>query len=206
MGGPNRLGNGTGTEFRCGARANTLAVRFGAPGGEFLMRRLSVDFAQASRWPQRLVTFAAILLFPLAIWNAGTAWKLHDSNTALEAEQSQLRSVSAEPAPPPSSPEPAYLRDALAVQTAAGFDTAGVLRAVESVKLAGVRVTSIEISAIDQRASIEIEVSESGAVLQYLEQLNAGYTAELPPWKIRKTTGPSGNLAGSAVLEYRSDR
>lgn len=70
--------------------------------------------------------------------------------SAERAELSALQASTARLVQP--KPAPPYWRDAQQLVQMAQFDSAGVLRAIETVRVPGVRVTALELSAVDATA------------------------------------------------------
>jgi hypothetical protein len=170
------------------------------------MRSLQVEFAPRGVALRRLGWAAAALLWSVAGVMAWQAFHARQAVREVERERDQLRAelsalqASAARLAQPK-PAPPYLRDAQQLVQMAQFDSAGVLRAIETVRVPGVRVTALELSAVDATARLELEVSVPDALLRYVGELNAGEPT--PRWVIVRSqaAGPGGMM--SASLEAR---
>jgi hypothetical protein len=115
---------------------------------------------------------------------------------ALRAQLTALRASEVQPAP--IKPEPPYLRDALQLAQMAQFDSAAVFRAIEAVRVPGVRVTALEVSAADATARVDLEVTVPEALLRYVSELNAGEPT--PRWTIVRSQGAAPGAVPTASL------
>ena len=64
----------------------------------------------------------------------------------------------------------------------ARVDGTGVLRAVESAQVTGVKVIAIDVDAENRRVELEAEVTSAEVAASYLQALNAG--ADRPAWAL----------------------
>jgi hypothetical protein len=69
---------------------------------------------------------------------------------------------------------PAYAADAAAVAKLAAFPLDRVLSSLEAAQVQGVKVVSVETSASEATARVELEFTDHTALLNYLEVINAG--------------------------------
>jgi hypothetical protein len=85
----------------------------------------------------------------------------------------------------------------------ASFDAAAVLCALETVRVTGVRITALELVALDGNARVELELSDPEALLRYLAELNAGEPA--PRWSIVRSqgAGPSGPATATLIGNFK---
>jgi len=168
------------------------------------MRPLAVEFAPRGAMARRLVWGAAT-----AMWLMGgaLAWKAlvaHQALGLVEGEQTDLQAkmialqASQAQAPMPR-PEPPHLADAVQLARMAAFDLAGAMRALETVRVAGVRVAALELSALDASARVELEVVDPEALLRYVAELNSGEPR--PRWTILRSQGAgSSGIATATIL------
>ena len=169
------------------------------------MRALAVNFVtRPSVWPWIGYPLSVGLL-AVAGWQGWFAVELakqaqlaEDKALAVQAEVEGVRQRHAHAAEPPRTP-PAYTQDAEAISRQAGFDAGRVLAAIEAAQVVGVKVSSVEILPPEQTARVELEVNDPAALLQYLEQLNAGMEGA-PGWRLLRTQSATGTAAGSATI------
>jgi hypothetical protein len=172
------------------------------------VRQLPVEFApqrQTGKW-----VWACIALAALAV--AGIqADKAIDLRALFQAEASRANELAAQLAaarqavlPIKIAAPPPYAADARALANLASFDWGRVLTAVESVQMAGVRVLAIEISASEQQAKVELELSDAGALPKYLEAINAGEPKAR--WTLVQTQlGASGSTTSATIQSRWAD-
>jgi hypothetical protein len=174
------------------------------------MKALQVEFVKPRRvWPA-LLSVVAAALFAVAAHQSWQGWShLKQSRLAtqeiaqLQAALSRQRAPQADSATASREVETAaYAQDAIALTKLAAFDVAGVLATLESTKLPGIKVASLEIVTAEQTARVELEVADPTVLLQYLEKLNAGHDSA-NSWKLTHVQSASGTIAGSAVMILR---
>lgn len=160
----------------------------GAEAGSDILRLLRVEFARPPRWPALLLWTSAAAVFVAASWvvfRDVQAWQALSAGRArTEALQERLdatratdaaRAASAAEAPP-------YAADAQRWMALARVDGTGVLRAVESAQVTGVKVIAIDVDAENRRVELEAEVTSAEVAASYLQALNAG--ADRPAWAL----------------------
>jgi hypothetical protein len=154
------------------------------------LRALNVDFAPPRRWPAAILWATAAMLFGLAgfvttadmrRWQALTADR--DRTADLRAQLDSQRASQAMLAASASQP-PTYAVDARHRMALSAFDSAGVLRSVESAQIPGAKVTSLEIDAESRRVQLELEVTGADVAAAYLLALNAGL--DRPQWTLSR--------------------
>lgn len=168
------------------------------------MRALAVDFAPPGATLRRLAWGLAVAFWLLAGVLGWQALQIHQALRSAERERDELRaqwiaSRASQSQAPQVKREPPYLRDAQQLALMAQFDSAGVMRAIEAVRVSGVRVTALELSAAEGTARLELEVSVPDALLRYLAELNAGEPVQR--WTIvRSQSGGAGGAATASLL------
>ena len=174
------------------------------------MRPLGVNFVRRrSIWPWLGYALSTALL-AVAAFQSWSALALMKQVRAAEEEVLRIRAeVDAKRKPPAGTPtqsaaEMPYAQDAAALAKLAGFDASRVLAALESAQVVGVKVTALEILPAERLARVELEVADPTALLQYLEQINAG----LEPaqgWQLTRAQSPTVSAAGTATVVRRGD-
>lgn len=166
------------------------------------MKPLTIDFLPA-RLPVWAVVACAVLI---AVVLGETAWiragqdDLRVRRSQLDAARSAraaLRETNDDHGDTAKTPYEADTRRAL---KEASFSTAQALTVIERVVVAGVTPTSIELQADIGLARLELEFTDQGTVLKYLEALNAGETPVR--WRLlRVANKPAPQAGGVAVIE-----
>lgn len=174
------------------------------------MRHLAVNFVpRRSVWPWLGYALSTALLAVAAFqsWSALALMK------QVRAAEEEVLRISAEVdakrksptgAPTQSGAEVPYAQDAAALAKLAGFDMGRVLASLESAQVVGVKVTALEILPAERLVRVELEVADPAALLQFLEQINAG----LEPaqgWQLTRAQSPTASAAGIATLMRRGD-
>jgi hypothetical protein len=170
------------------------------------MRALHVNFAERrTLWPWLAIALT-VLLIVLAIHQAWAALELVKQARRAESEVGRLalalegqRKLAGKASTAAGESWPAYSKDALELSKLASFDTGSVLRALESVQVAGVNLTSLEVLATPGTVRAELEVADPAALLQYLEQLNEG-TDAASRWHLLRSQSPSPPNLGTATI------
>lgn len=144
------------------------------------MKVLSVDFVPAKPFPLWGRVLILLLLVLACVYQGKRAYELHlqlkQAQQALiqaSAELAQLEQQRQAAEKNAVKPPPPYLEDALAVAQLAKLSVPDILAAVESARVPGVRLTSLDASAKDLSVRIEIEFDDQKALLPYLAALNA---------------------------------
>lgn len=147
------------------------------------MRSIDVNFAPAQP-PSRLLKATTGLMIVATLVTGSMAW--HERQKVIRAREIEVarqneveeiyrrtverRSDSLKPLP--------YAADALRVLRLREFPLNAVLTALETVSVAGIRILSVDISAIDATARVEVEFSDYQSLIRYLEELNIGEPTE----------------------------
>jgi hypothetical protein len=159
------------------------------------MRALNVNFAPKRPWPAWAWVGASALLMAVAARQGSAAWHLRQQTQAIDAKVARLQAAQARAARAHADAEalarqPApYAQDAAAEADTAAYPTEGVLAALESVQIGGIKVSAIEISPAEHTTRLQIEFTDQTALLHYLEALNDGST--LGRWSLIKVRPPS---------------
>jgi len=155
--------------------------------------------------PRWLWVSACSVLVAIAAVEAWRAIRLTDEIKIAETQSMQVQAEressgrrNAAAAGPATTDLP-YAQDAAAIARMAAFDAAGVLAAVESARVPGIRVTSLEINPADASARLELEVREAADLLKYLDDINAGTPAS-ESWKLVRAQSASPTNPGTATL------
>lgn len=171
------------------------------------MRPLRVEFAPKPTASSRLwggIGVAALVVAAFQAWHLKGLQTQHRA-LAEEANQlsSQLQARSGAPAVPGSQSLaiPAYAEDARAVARMATVDIDSVLSAIEAVRIPGVRVLSVELSAQERVVRVELELNEPSMSLRYLEAINVGEPH--PRWQLVRSETPTGASLTSATIQRR---
>ena len=151
---------------------------------------MNVEFAPPRRWPAAILWATAVTLFALAGFVASAdvrRWQAlsadRDKTAGLNAQLDSLRASQASLAASASQP-PTYAVDARHRMALSSFDSAGVLRSLESAQVPGAKVTSLEIDAESRHVQIELEVTSADVAAAYLLALNAGL--DQPQWTLSR--------------------
>ncbi len=174
------------------------------------MRALNVNFVWRRPIWSWLAIAASTAFAVAAMHQAWSAMAIVNDVRTVESEVVRLtlaldekRKQASVGAPAQAAAEPAYFKDALELSELAAFDAGMVLRVLEAVQVVGVKVTSLDMVPKDGGSRVELEVADSTALLQYLEQLNAGTE---PPhiWQLLRTQSPTPTNAGTASILGRA--
>ncbi len=114
-------------------------------------------------------------------WNVLSSAR--DKTAELQSQLDTLRASQASQAASASQP-PSYAVDARHRMAVSSFDSAGVLRSVESAQVSGAKVTSLEIDAETRHVELELEVTSADVAAAYLRALNAGL--DKPQWTLSR--------------------
>lgn len=97
---------------------------------------------------------------------------------------------------PVAAAAPAYGADAARLAQLASFPTGEVLDQIEAVRIPGVRLTRLEISAHNAQVSLELEAPDLRAVLQYVGKLHDNDSRF--SWRlVRSEVGATGGVVGA---------
>jgi hypothetical protein len=93
-------------------------------------------------------------------------------------------------------PKP-YAKDAQAILRIASFPSDQVLKALEATQIEGVKVTSIDLSPEAGTARVELEFTDQGQLMRYIDDINAGESK--PRWVLQQAKMQKQGV-GTAVL------
>ena len=174
------------------------------------MRPLAVNFVRRrSVWPWLGYALSTALL-AVAAFQSWSALALMRQVRAAEEEVLRISAeVDAKRKLPAgtltqSGAEMPYAEDAAALAKLADFDAGRVLAALESAQIVGVKVTALEILPAERLARVELEVADPAALLQFLEQVNAGLSPA-QGWQLTRAQSPTASAAGTATVVRRGD-
>jgi len=144
------------------------------------VKPLSINFVPPKPFPIWARVVVLLLLMVMCAYQGKRAYDLHVQLKQTEqeliqasAELAQLEQQRQEAEKNQVKPPPPYLEDALAVAQLAKLSMPDVLSAVESPRVPGVRLTSLEASAKDLSVRIDVEFDDQKVLLRYLDELNA---------------------------------
>ena len=101
----------------------------------------------------------------------------------MQIQLDSMRASQASQAASASQPPP-YAVDARRRMAMSSFDSAGVLRSIESAQVSGARVTSLEIDVESRQVELELEVTSADVAAAYLRALNGGL--DKPQWTLSR--------------------
>ena len=171
------------------------------------MKPLKVDFAPRHRVAAGWWLALSAALLALAISQSLQAWEAMQATRATRAQIAELSArlerqrQAQEAAIARARIVPPYAQDAAAFAKMAAFPLNRVLRSLETVQIAGVRITSIDIDAAEGTVRVEIEQSSGEALMRYLSDLNAG--EEKSRWQLVQMRSATGSALGTAQLTSR---
>lgn len=168
--------------------------------GDASMKALRVNLVRGPSYGRMLfglgvvgLALAAAYRLPIGVRSAERAQDLQ-SRLAL-AKGRAATAVQATPEPA-ASVAPAYAADAARVVQLASFPTGEILDHIETVRIPGVRLTRIEISAHSAQVLLEIEAPDLQALLQYVGKLHANDSRF--SWRlVRSEVGTSGGVVAT---------
>ncbi len=122
------------------------------------------------------------------------AGRIAQTRAAMLEEDARASAATASVVQPASSPTwpRAYAEDLRRAIDRASLPEASVLRELETVAVAGVQLTSIDVSMADHMATVELQADSDVALGDYLDQLNAGMPT--PAWHIDHLAAVTGTL------------
>jgi len=162
------------------------------------MRRVEAEFRP--RWrPGRVVLASLAALGACVALSIGAAVWSHQRVAALQTQIDQLADDERNNVRP-QAPRvlPAYDASARLFLGERASAWAPMFRTIESGAMAGVTPTSVEFNATDGSARVELNYSDSTALLDYLGRINEGVSpaAGAPRWNLVETRAQSS--AGTA--------
>ena len=180
------------------------------------MRRVQAEFRP--RWRPGRVVLALLTALAICLLLAiGAAVRSHQRVSALRAQVAQLVVDEADNARP-SAPRVVSVYDSSARlflrERAAGW--APMLRTLENGAMAGVTPSSMEFNATDGSARVELNYSDSAALLDYLTRINEGVSpgGGVARWNLVETRvqpsarsnalAPAGGRDGDSIAIIRS--
>lgn len=166
------------------------------------MTPLNIEFAPPRRISPWL--WAVLIGLPamvgaqqgLQAWQAQTRLRLAERDIAALTQQLAENDIARRDAML-GTERPAYEADAQEIAKMAAFPVDQVLTAVESARVQGVRLVGLDLSAVEGTARAELEFSTHEALMQYIEEINAGESA--PRWTLNQIQSAQGAGAGSAA-------
>lgn len=170
------------------------------------MRPLKVDLLPSR--PRSMIVPILLTLAGAAV--AAYQWlevrhldrQLHIATARAYSDQaSKSRSKVASPEKVEAMP---YLDDARMVVALAAFDWAGNLKALESIREPGVKVTSAIFDAQERSIRIEVEFMSAGQIKAVLSGLNAGQPTT--PWRLVRAQHETAGKPATASIEWAGAR
>lgn len=172
------------------------------------MRALNAEFAPPRRMPAWVWIGLSIACLVIAGHQGREAWQLHQQvasmrkeAVALSAQIEASRQAQREAEERARTPPP-YAKDAAAIAKMAAFPLDRVLRVLETVRVEGVRLTSLDISTSEGTVRAELAYSNLDVLLRYVDDLNAGEA--VPRWRLLQAQtavqGPTSGPAGTATI------
>ena len=166
------------------------------------MRPLEVEFAPRRPWTIWLCAAVAFIALAWAGVQSVRWWQLDQQLQALRARdlatQALIEANRHAASHPEPKAEPAYAESARQALALASFDMGAVLAALESAQIAGVHVSSMELSADTRTARVELELQSAELVTPYVEALNAGDPQ--PHWSLAALSNTAASGAAAATV------
>lgn len=167
------------------------------------MRRVEAEFRP--RWQPGRVVFASLAALGVCVaLSIGAAVWSHQRVAALQAQVDQLANDERNNVRPQAARiEPVYDASARLFLSERASGWAPMLRTLESGAMVGVTPTSVEFNASDGSARVELNYSDSTALLDYLGRINEGVSpaAGVPRWNLVETRTQSS--AGTATASMQ---
>ena len=166
------------------------------------MKRVEAEFRP--RWqPGRVVLASLAALGVCLALSIGAAVWSHQRVAALQAQIAQLVDDERNNVRPQApSVVPAYDASARLFLSERAAGWAPMLRTLENGAMVGVTPTSVEFNATDGSARVELNYSDSTALLDYLARINEGVSpaAGVPRWNLVETRlQPSAGTANPSM-------
>jgi type II secretory pathway pseudopilin PulG len=173
------------------------------------VKPLKVEFLPPRKVPGWVWHVGSVVLLAVAAhqgWQAWRAWQelrvkesqIADLRAKIEqARQAQREALERQRAVPP------YAQDAAEIAKVAGFPIERVFASTESARVQGVKVTSLEMSAIEGVAKVDLEFADHDTLLRYLEAINAG--EEKPRWRLVQAQLGSAGASNVASIASHWD-
>lgn len=172
------------------------------------MRPVRADFATRLPILQWAAVMIAILGFTIAAFQVHLGLRYRERALVAESEAALLRdSIAGRGSPATASKvaDPPHLQDALAIVRIASNDFGKVLTSLETVQVPNIKVSSIEIVTAEAAARVDVEFTETEALLRYVDGLNAGLPESAERWKVTRAQLPTGTTVGMATIVPPSD-
>lgn len=175
------------------------------------MKPLKVEFAPPRRLPGWAWIGLSAVFLTIAVQQGWEAWNLHQQVLVLRSEAAALsaqveaaRKAQREAEERARTPPP-YAKDAAVIARMAAFPLDRVLRVLESVRIEGIRLTSVDISTEEGSVRAELRYASLDVLLRYVDELNAGEPA--PRWRLQQAQAskqdPGADNAGVATISSR---
>jgi len=162
---------------------------------------LDVDFAPKRPLPAWMWVGLTLIFAAIAAQQGWQAWKLRqraltatDEAAALSAQIERAQQARRE-AQTRARVQPPYAKDAAAIAQMATFPLDRVLRVLESVRVQGVKLKALDISAAEGSVRVELEYTANDALMSYMDEINAGEAK--PRWQMLQAQAGSGPGAAS---------
>ena len=168
------------------------------------MKALKVEFAPRPRVPLWLWFTGCALLLAIATEQGWRGWQAQQRLHSARGQRVQLsaeleRAAQARrDAATQAAVEPPYARDLAAVSKVAAFPIDRVFASVESARVPGVRVTSLEVATAETSARVELEYGDLEALMRYLSELNAGEPRAR--WSLQSAKAGAAGAPGNASV------
>ena len=156
------------------------------------MKRIEAQFKARTR-PGRVTLAAVLAVTACALLATGAAVWEHQRVKALRAQVDQLVDDQRHNVRPPAPHvSPAYDASARQFLRERGAAWAPMLRTLESGAMIGVTPSSLEFSATDGSARVELNYADTTALMDYLGRINDGLSAGSPRWTLSETRMKAG--------------
>lgn len=168
------------------------------------MRALVIEFQEKRIFPPWMWTVLLSIFGAIAVIQSVHAFRLWEALSTARHKQQTLvteyerlqQTIQKNQVTRPL--EPSYFKDAESIQRWAEFPLNNVLTAIESIETPDLTVTSLEVSATDRTARVELAVKDSNVVTEVIQQLNQGEPK--PRWLLinganLSASGPDGKVS-----------
>jgi hypothetical protein len=151
----------------------------------------------------------AVALSLVAVHQGRLAWRLHAGSVELERGNERLRAEiqraqeAQRAASQAASMSPADAREAARLAKMARFPLNTVFNALESTRIPGVRVTSLDVQTESTLVTVDLEFSDFEALHKYLDHINAGEPTER--WRFVRAHAGQAPAMGAATITSRWD-
>lgn len=162
------------------------------------MRPIDADFGPRSHRRHVALWLASAGLLVAAQLFLLDAWRLAAERERLMAARAAAETAAqAAPDMPTAEVPPPYTRDAERWWHLSSMDLSGTFASIESARIAGVRVTSVDFRAAEGWARVELASDRMELLLRYLDAINAGQPAD-DRWTLLRTQ--AGVTAGGQAV------